>query len=98
MLTYRDNEISKRAPAQRMSPHDPSLKDALLTADFAGGGPDTVLLVGVIPHVVQLGTELTPEVQSAMPKIEDIVLQELATWGITPIRKPSTQQDIWWSR
>lgn len=96
---YRRSEIVEHGPAQRMTPHDPSLKDALLTADFVGGGPDDVLLIGVIPQKVEMGTELTPPVRTALATIENIVLDELARWEIHPKRRQKkVSADVWWSR
>lgn len=96
--TYRRGEILEHLPAQRMSPHDPSLKDALLTADFVGGGPEEVLLVGVIPEKVEMGTELTETVAAAMPAIEKEVLAELARWGIEPQTRANANPAVWWTR
>lgn len=96
--TYRREEILEHLPAQRMSPHDPSLKDALLTADFVGGGPEDVVLVGVIPERVEMGTELTETVAAAMPAIEKEVLTELARWGIVPEKRSQATHDVWWTR
>ena len=95
---YRRDEILSRPSPQRMSPHDPSLRDALLTAEFVGGGPEEVLLVGVIPAKVEMGTELSPEVKAALPLVEGAVLEELATWGVKPSRTSSGTSRVWWER
>ena len=36
---YRRDDILKHPPQTRLSPHDPGLKEALLTAEFAGQAP-----------------------------------------------------------
>jgi len=95
---YRRDEILSKPSPQRMSPHDPSLRDALLTAEFVGGGPTDVLLVGVIPARVEMGTELSPEVKAALPQVETAVLEKLATWGITLCRTSSEPSKVWWER
>ena len=95
---YRRDEILERGPEHRMSPHDPSLRDALLTADFVGGGPEEVLLVGVIPERVEMGTELTDTVEAALPAIESEVLKQLGRWGITPKRRVDAHPEVWWTR
>ena len=96
-LYDRDQILSRPAP-QRMSPHDPSLRDALLTADFVGQGPGDVVLIGVIPERVEMGTELSPKVQAALPEVEKKVLDVLTAWGIEPTRRASDSTDVWWSR
>ncbi len=50
----------------RLSPHDPGLREALLTAEFFGEAPRDVLLVGIVPKQVELGTELSPEVARSL--------------------------------
>ncbi len=39
IVLYRREEILKTPPQPRLSPHDPGLKEALLTVAFAGDGP-----------------------------------------------------------
>jgi hydrogenase maturation protease len=95
---YDRDQILSRPAAQRMSPHDPSLRDALLTADFVGEGPQEVVLVGVIPARVEMGTELSPEVRAALPKVERTVLEILAGWGVEPTRRHEDETNVWWSR
>lgn len=95
---YQRDEILAKIPPQRMSPHDPSLRDALLTADFVGGGPQDVLLVGVIPAKIEMGTELSPEVKAALPQVDTAVLEQLASWGITPRRTSPGSSKVWWER
>lgn len=97
LLFTRDQILSKSA-RQRMSPHDPSLRDALLTADFVGQGPQEVVLVGVIPAKVEMGTELSPEVSAAVPAVCAKVLETLAGWGIRATSRDGGTTDVWWSR
>ena len=97
MLAYRREEILANLPAPRLSPHDPSLKDALLTADLAGDPPPEVLLVGVVPERVELGAGLSPAVRDAWDVVEDAVVGELRRLGLelTPRPVPAAA-DVWW--
>ena len=95
---YDRETILSVATSQRMSPHDPSLRDALLTADFVGQGPREVVLVGVVPARVEMGTELSPEVQAALSEVESRILEILARWDIEPTRRLTDATDVWWSR
>jgi hydrogenase maturation protease len=95
---YNRAEILAKPAPQRLSPHDPSLRDALLTAEFVGGGPEDVWLVGVIPARVEMGTELSSEIKAALPQVESAILDKLATWGITPCRTSSEPSKVWWER
>jgi hydrogenase maturation protease len=95
---YDRQEILSQPAPQRMSPHDPSLRDALLTADFVGEGPQEVTLVGVIPAKVEMGTELSPKVKEAVPQVGEKILEILQEWGIQATEKEEGSKDIWWSR
>jgi hydrogenase maturation protease len=94
---YRKAEILRQPPAPRLSPHDPSLKNALLTAEFAGYGPAEVLLVGAIPESVAMGVELRPRMRVAVDAAVAEVLRELARLGLAtqPAARPRPA-DIWW--
>ena len=96
---YRRDDILRRAPGPRISPHDPGLKEALLMLDFAGGGPREVLLVGVIPESTEGEIGLTPAVRAALPAVESAVLVELDRIGLaaTPA-DPPRHVDTWWEQ
>jgi hydrogenase maturation protease len=97
--TYRRDEILRHAPAQRLGPHDPGVKEALLALEFAGDGPSDVFLVGVIPGNVEQSVGLTAEVQDAVPAVVDQVLAELERLGYTPAAyDPPREPDLWWER
>lgn len=94
---YRRDEILAHAPQPRLSPHDPGLKEALLTLEFGGRAPQEVLLVGVIPEVVDRGTELSGAVAKAVGDALRCVLDELERLGVPARRKELPQRpDLWW--
>ena len=96
---YEKHELARALPSPRLSPHDPNLREALLTADFAGSAPRDVTLLGVVPGVVKLSTGLSPELAAALPRIEKAVLTELERLGrIAAPREPAGRPDIWWER
>jgi hydrogenase maturation protease len=95
--TYRRDEILKHPPGLRVSPHDPGIKEALLSLEFAATGPGEVFLVGVIPGTVEAGVGLSPAVQGAVEGVMSEVVGELERLGragrpIDPPREP----DLWW--
>jgi hydrogenase maturation protease len=94
---YRHQDIAKAHPTLRLSPHDPSLRDALLATDFIGEAPDEVLLIGVIPSEVELQTTLSEPVLKAVPEVEKAVIAELRRLGFEPekLSQPG-EPDIWW--
>jgi len=82
-----------------MSPHEPGLRDALLTMELQGGGPADVTLWGTIPESIDMGTSLTDTVRGSVPKIIEVILGELRRLGVE-VRKRETPRDpdIWWER
>jgi len=95
--TYRRDDILKHPPGPRVSPHDPGIKEALLSLEFASRGPGEVFLVGVIPGTVETGVGLSPAVRRAVEGVEQVVLGELERLGCAgrPIDSPR-EPDLWW--
>ncbi len=69
-----------------LSPHQAGLQDFLLVAGLRGFAPDEMILLGVQPEEISMGTTLTPTVSAQVEKLLDGVLRELAAWGVTPSR------------
>ncbi len=96
---YRRDDVMRMPTAPRLSPHDPDLRQALLTAELAGRAPAEVLVVGVVPARVELGTELSPEVRAALPAIGSAVRAELGRLGTPAVRRAVPREPrIWWER
>lgn len=96
---YRLADILRQPPQPRMSPHDPGIKDALLTVAAAGVGPREVLLVGVIPEWVATGVRLTRSVHAAIAPVVGIIGAELQRLGVHPRLRPIPRDpDTWWER
>ena len=96
---YRRDDLLKHAPLARLSPHDPGVKEALLTAEFAGQGPREVLLVGAVPETTAMGVRLSAALRAAVPLAVAEVLKELERLGqpASPRAVPKPP-DIWWAR
>lgn len=81
----------------RLSPHDPGLREALLSADFFGEAPPRVLLVGIVPKDIQLGTDLSAEVADAPPAAAQAAADELARQGFpVTVRSEPKALGTWW--
>ena len=95
---YNKADILKHLPSVRVGPHDPGVKEALLTLEFAGHGPTDVVLVGVVPQSVDMCTELSAPVAHAVPGAMAIVADALSHLGHT-VRRRSAPEDArpWWS-
>ena len=82
----------------RLSPHDPGLREALLSADFFGESPREVLLIGIVPKEIELGTELSPEVAAALPRAAEAAATELARLGVEAVlRSTPARAEVWWN-
>lgn len=95
---YDRQALLRKPPPARTGPHDPSLKEALLSLQFAGSEPD-VLLVGVVPLTTENGTDLSPAVASAVEPAVSAVLAKLAALGheVTAMDQPEAP-DLWWRK
>ncbi len=99
LLRYDREAILRHPPAPRVSPHDPALKETLLTLDLAGEGPREVVLVGVVPERLDTGPGLSPRVREAVEPAVRAVLEELERLGAPASPKESPgEPDFWWER
>ena len=78
---YTLEEILEHPPGLRLSPHDPSLKETLLTSRFASGNPAYVRMVGIVPESTEV-FGLSDTVRAAIPRAVSAVLHELQLLGI----------------
>ena len=79
---YTKEDVVRHVPFSRVSPHDPGLKESLLTLEFAGRAPRQLTLIGVVPHRVAPGTQLSPAVRDAMPAALQAICSTLEGEGI----------------
>lgn len=96
---YCLDQILAHPPQPRLSPHDPGLKDTLLTLTLAGRAPREVIVVGAIPERVAMGNALTPALQAAVAPAARVVVDELVAMGIEPSpRDDAGPVGPWWTR
>ena len=74
---YSREEIVASPPGIRISPHEPTINDALIVLDFAGGAPRDVVLIGVVPQTLDGGMTLSPAVAGAVPRVAQVVMGEV---------------------
>jgi len=76
------------APAvyERLSPHQIGVADLLAGASLLDRYPDRVVILGVVPDSIDLGTERTPPVEASIPELVERVVQELTSLGYPPVR------------
>jgi hydrogenase maturation protease len=69
----------------KVSPHQMGLKDLLAVAMLQGFAPREMVLLGVQPALIELGTDLSEAVAARLETLADNVLAELAEWGVRPL-------------
>jgi hydrogenase maturation protease len=89
--------ILRKSPVWSVSPHDPGLREALLTLQVTQDARPEVSLIGVIAENLELGLELSPPVQRAVPQVIAEVLVELERFGASVQKRIEPREpDIWW--
>jgi len=98
IIVYSREQILAHPPGLRVGPHDPSLRETLLTLDLIGNGPRDVVLVGIVAQSAKMGLGLTPAVAAAIPAAAAQALAELARLGVTLTRRDEPRDaDLWWA-
>ena len=98
LRVYDKDEILRYQPVARTSPHDPGVKEALLTLEFAGRAPRAVTLVGVVPERSDMGLELSGPVRAAVPAAIAAIVSALEASGATvQARRDPVARDPWWA-
>jgi hydrogenase maturation protease len=69
---------------QKTSLHQISLIDVLRMAEMTGSKPKTVIIAVQPKCTTEWSLELSPEVQAALPRVRDLVFEELVKAGALP--------------
>ena len=77
-----EGEEVPRAFASKLSVHQMGLQDLLAVAEFQGHAPRNLVVWGVQPECIEMGTELTATVEQTVEPVVEKVLEELRDWGI----------------
>lgn len=80
-LTRLDGEDWVSAFSPRMSPHEVALEDLLGAAQLSGAWPEELVLLGIQPGSIALGTETSQPVAAAINQLVDAIMAELDAWG-----------------
>jgi hydrogenase maturation protease len=72
---------------RNLSPHGIGLSDVLAALEFMDAAPQEVVIIGVQPVLIELSTELTPEIAARVPELVALVVAELAERGCAPTVK-----------
>lgn len=72
---------------ERMSPHQIGLADLLATLSLMDHAPKSVMLIGIEPQSMELGTELTPKIDAAADQALERVVESLAVLGFAGVER-----------
>lgn len=64
--------------SNKLSPHQHGINDLLANLALLDRSPKRLVLFGIAPERIELGMELTPVVEAAIPEVGRRVLEELA--------------------
>jgi hydrogenase maturation protease len=81
-MSRLEGEDVPRAFASKLSVHQMGLQDLLAVAELQGHVPKELVVWGVQPESIEMGTELTAIVAAALPVVVAHVLDELHGWGV----------------
>ena len=62
--------------------HHMGLMDVLAAAQLLGKLPKQVTLIGIQPHTIATGLDLTPPLQARLKALADRILVQMAAWGL----------------
>jgi hydrogenase maturation protease len=68
---------------RNMSPHQVGLSDVLAALQFNDRDPKKTVICGIKPVSMQLGMEMTPEVEARMPELIAMLVDELRALGLS---------------
>jgi hydrogenase maturation protease len=91
-LVRLDGDEVGPAVASRLSVHQVGVADLIEAARWRGRIPPTLVLLGVVPETTELGVELSPRVQAALPGLLASVYDEARRLGF-PL-PPKSRHDL----
>jgi hydrogenase maturation protease len=75
---FGPDEFDAHPDAYTMSMHEIGILEAIRISGLVGDVPETTI-IGVEPKSMEPGMELTPEIRSRIPRIIELVLQEVGS-------------------
>lgn len=66
--------------SSRLSPHQIGFQEVLALARLRGKTPPHTMLIGVQPRSLDWGTDLSPEVVRALPRVKTMIYRQIDRW------------------
>ncbi len=97
ILTFDKVQLKEFLPNMRLSAHQPCLTETLHAADMAGIDLKEILLLGVVGHSFDVGTDLGPYVSRALPEVLQLVVEIVRRHGVAVEKRAIVQTTrAWW--
>lgn len=94
---YGKEDLTRHASGMRMDPHSPALGESLLAAEWFGGGPKDVTLVGISGESYGAACVLSEPVQVAVDRAIRQILIALSRVGVGFVRRfGEADPAVWW--
>jgi hydrogenase maturation protease len=77
VVRFTPSEVQLHTADAPLSPHQIGLGEVLALAEALRLAPAELVIIGVQPSRIEAGLGLSPEVERAIPKIVEIILDEL---------------------
>jgi len=77
---FQDREIDQQLSGKRRTVHEVALADLFAAAAIRGRSPARRALVAIQPASTDLGLDLTPEVQAAIPRAREAIIGLARQW------------------
>lgn len=91
-------ELLRRPPPPRVSPHDLALKESLALTELTEGRALPIQFIGVSVARTEQGEPMTADVEAAVQPAIESVLGALRTLDISPVAKSNARPPhLWWT-
>lgn len=77
LFRFNSDDIKTKVQVNKVSMHQVTLFDVLTMAQVSGRMPDEAIIIGVQPGEIDWGLELSPEVEAQIPRVIELVLEEI---------------------
>jgi hydrogenase maturation protease len=86
LYLFRNEEVKKYF-RHKVSMHEIGFQEVLSLLDIKGKPINCMTVMGIEPKLIELGTELSPEVEDRLEDLVNMAVEELRGWGVKVFEK-----------
>ncbi|TYB32671.1 MAG: hydrogenase maturation protease [Flexistipes sinusarabici] len=87
VLIYNYDDIRLNKMPAKLSPHQIGVQEMLLMCDMRNASPHNLKFMGIVPESMEIGDSLTETSKKGIEKVEETLLKELNSLGISFYKK-----------